>query len=438
MSATAVRLESAAARRSHALLEHLYGSHFLDGFAVELWDELHLDARGPERFVMRLRSPSALRVALTPPLELGPGRAFALGLLEVEGDLEFAVDRTMRALDSLGTLARAGLLALSRTLPAPPPDAEEATARHGRSHTPGRDAESVRRHYDLPPNFFRTFLDPELVYSCAYFAEGHETLAAAQSAKLDHILRKLRIRPGDRLLDVGCGWGALVIRAAERFGALATGITLSPVQRDEALQRIRARGLTERASVELLDYRALGSRLFDRIASVGMIEHVGRERYREYFRALWKALRPGGLLLNHGIVDQSPGRRGVRASGFIDQYVFPDGDLVSIGARLSEAERIGFEVRDVENLREHYARTLRAWYANLECNRETALALVGERLVRIWRLYLAGSAQGFASGRLGIVQCLLAKADPVGRVEVPPTRADLYRASASQGDDSTT
>jgi cyclopropane-fatty-acyl-phospholipid synthase len=233
------------------------------------------------------------------------------------------------------------------------------------------------------------------------------------------------LQPGERLLDIGCGWGALVIRAAQRFGAQALGITLSQAQYDEAQRRIAEAGVADRVRVELRDYRELRGETFDKVVSVGMVEHVGRERLDTYFRAAYDALRDGGLFLNHGIAQQSRDGRGYRVGGFMARYVFPDGDLIGIDAALRGAERAGFEIRDVENLREHYARTLRAWYANLEAHRDRVIAATDERTFRIWRIYLAGSARNFWRGQMGLFQTLLAK--NLGRPgQIPATRRDLY------------
>ena len=265
-----------------------------------------------------------------------------------------------------------------------------------------------------------------MIYSCAYWDDGVDSLDAAQLAKLDYTLRKVRLRAGERLLDIGCGWGALVIRAAQ-MEAEALGITLSRPQYEEAQRRIAAANVRNRARVELRDYRDLRGERFDKIVSVGMFEHVGRAWFSEYFRAAYEALRPGGLFLNHSIADQSPGRRRVGPErGFLGHFVFPDGELVAVADALRAAEATGFEVRDVENLREHYTRTLRAWLANLERNRGAAIAAGGEASYRLWRLYLAGSAQGFSVGRIAVFQSLLARPQSDGRVDLPETRRDLY------------
>jgi cyclopropane-fatty-acyl-phospholipid synthase len=413
---------------SVAALRALFGKAFLRDFGVALWDATRLRAAGSERFVLRINDPGALRVALSPPIDLGAGRAFAAGLIEIDGDVESAVDRLYRtSRDGPSPFEKLRVTRYLRRLPKSPLPALREAALHGRIHSRERDREAIGFHYDQPADFYRSFLDRELVYSCAYFDDGVETLDAAQSAKLDYVLQKVRLRAGERLLDIGCGWGALVVRAAERFGAKVLGVTLSHPQYEETQRRIAAALVGDRAHVELLDYRELGGERFDKIVSVGMFEHVGRSRLPEYFRAAFQALRPGGLFLNHGIALQGARRARGNATGFIERFVFPDGELVPISDALHIAEQAGFEVRDVENLREHYVRTLRAWVANLERNRDAAVAAGGIQSYRTWRLYMAGSAQGFASGRMGIFQALLARPGAAGEVDLPATRRDLYR-----------
>jgi cyclopropane-fatty-acyl-phospholipid synthase len=414
---------------STAALRTLFGQSFLHDFGVALWDGTRLRAQGAERFVLCVNAPSALRVALSPPIDLGAGRAFAAGLIDIEGDVEYAIDTLYRASrDGTSPFDKLRVTQHVRRLPknALPPLREAAL--HGRVHSQERDREAIGFHYDQPVDFYRAFLDRELVYSCAYYDDGVETLDAAQSAKLDYILRKIRLREGERLLDIGCGWGALVVRAAQRFGARVLGVTLSRPQQEEAQRRIVAALLGDRARVELRDYRELGGERFDKIVSVGMFEHVGRSRLPQYFRAAFEALRPGGLFLNHGIAKQDARHAGGKATGFIERFVFPDGELVPISDALHVAEQAGFEVRDVENLREHYMRTLRAWVSNLERNRDAAIAAGGMQSYRTWRLYMAGSTQGFASGRMGIFQALLARPAQGGDVDLPLTRRDLYRS----------
>jgi len=407
-----------------ALLHAIFGREYARRFAVALWDGTREEAREREEFTLCVNEPGALRAAFSPPADLNAGRAFAAGLIDVRGDLESAVDALYRAGETTTPARALDVIRLTRRLPKPDlPQLREASM-HGAQHSLARDRQAIGFHYDLPVEFFASFLDSSLTYSCAYYADGVDSLEAAQRAKIDYVLRKLRLRAGERLLDIGCGWGGLVVRAAE-LGATVLGITLSAGQCGEARRRIAAAGLEGRARVELRDYRELGGERFEKIVSVGMCEHVGGSRIDEYFRAAFDALEPGGLFLNHGIANQAGGSG--KASGFIERFIFPDGELLSISRTLRSAEAQGFEVRDVENLREHYARTLRAWVANLERGREAAIAAASEPVYRAWRLYMAGSAQGFRSGRMGLFQSLLARRDAAGAARVPATRSDLYR-----------
>jgi len=261
----------------------------------------------------------------------------------------------------------------------------------------------VRFHYNVGNAFYALWLDARMVYSCAYFAHGDDDLDRAQESKLDLICRKLRLRPGDRLLDIGCGWGGLIMHAAKRYGVFALGITLSDAQAELARERIAEAGLSDRCQVELRDYRALPREgQFDKISSVGMVEHVGRKKLDEYFVSAYGALRPGGLFLNHGIVSIAASRpeslrsraeaRIWKRGEFIDRYVFPDGELLPAATVIASAERSGFELRDVESLREHYTLTLRHWVRRLEEHHDEAAALVGEETYRVWRLYMSASA----------------------------------------------
>jgi cyclopropane-fatty-acyl-phospholipid synthase len=327
--------------------------------------------------------------------------------------------------------------------------AEHVVDTIGRRHEAPRDRAAIRFHYDVGNDFYALWLDERMVYSCAYFpadaaratvAEVDAALEEAQRAKLDLICRKLRLRPGDRFLDVGCGWGALVMHAAEHYGVTALGITLSDAQASLARQRIAAAGLGARCRVEIRDYRQLPPEArFDRIASVGMVEHVGADMLPVYFSALHEALVPGGLLLNHGIVSVEDARAPSlaqrieavlwRRDAFIDQYVFPDGKLEPLRSVIGGAEGAGFETRDLESLREHYVLTLRAWVARLARNAERAVALTDERTYRIWRLYMIASAHGFSVGRINVVQALFSKRDSEGRSGVPLRRDYMLNAN---------
>jgi len=379
------------------------------------------------------------------PSELRLGEAYVAGAFDIEGDMEEAAKLApiVRArLGHPGALFRVmlALLALPReatTRRSGSRTVHVGAARFTGRHSVRRDAMAVRSHYDVGNDFYRLWLDRRLVYSCAYFPTGAETLDAAQEAKLDHICRKLRLREGERLLDIGCGWGGLVMHAAARYGVSAVGVTVSPAQAALARDRIRALGLGARVRVDVRDYRDLaGEEPFDKIVSVGMVEHVGRSQLPVYFATAFELLRPGGLFLNHGIVEAERyqrrrardivGRRVWRQGAFIDRYVFPDGELVPLGTMTSTAEAAGFETRDAEALREHYARTLRLWTARLEEEWERAVGLVGLATARTWRLYMTASAHAFASARLNLVQLLLGRPDRAGHVNIPATRVDLY------------
>lgn len=436
MPAAAERFASADphARIAAAVLRAVFGERYARDFNIAMWEGTYVAATGEPRFTLRVNSPAALRSAFTPPIDLNAGRTFAAGLLDVDGDIEAAVDELydLAQRPSAGKLAQ--LILLLRRLPRPQlPPLREARLR-GKRHSLARDRAAIGFHYDQPVEFYAAFLDRDLVYSCAYFDEGVTDLNAAQRAKIDHALRKLRLRSGERLLDIGCGWGALAVRAAQEYGAQVLGVTLSERQTREAARRIAQAGLNHRARVELLDYRQMPSDtgLFDKIVSIGMFEHVGRDRLAEYFETAYRLLKPGGLFLNHGIAIHERNARGGKVSGFMGRFIFPDGELVLVSDSLQFAERAGFEVRDIENLREHYLLTLRHWVKNLETNRAQAVAAAGEQSYRAWRLYMAGSAQGFKTSRVGVYQALLAKPAENGAVNLPATRRDLYSAGTSR------
>jgi len=419
--------DAAAAALTRDLLEDLLPDDEPRDFAVRLWDgsSLEPDVGRAARFTIVLARPGALKAMFVPPTELALGEAFVHGDFDVEGDLEGVFGLADRLLGrERGVLERARLAARLLALPVPSRERAAAAAQpDGPLHSPERDREAVTYHYDRSPGFFAAFLDRRLVYSCAYFEDAEDDLDAAQERKLDLLCRKLRLRPGERLLDVGCGFGALALHAAERHGAEVLGITLSEPQAEVARERVAAAGLEGRCRIEVRDYRELdGRETFDKIVSVGMFEHVGEALLPEYFRIAHRLLRPRGVFLNHGIARAGPA---VRTSEFVRRYVFPDGELVPAHVTLQAAEEAGFELRDVEGLREHYALTLRHWVARLEANREAAVTAEDELAYRVWRLYMAGSAHAFATGRLSVFQALLAKpAD--GDAALPLTRADWY------------
>jgi cyclopropane-fatty-acyl-phospholipid synthase len=362
-----------------------------------------------------LRNPNALRRMITAPGELGLGRAYVAGDLDVEGDL-FAVLSLHKRLDGLqlkpmqfaSLLKLAGFGAL-RPLPPPP---EEARLR-GRRHTRARDAAAISYHYDMSNAFYALLLGPAMTYSCAVWSSPDVGLQAAQEAKLELVCRKLALEPGMRLLDVGCGWGSMVLYAAREYGVRAVGVTLSREQAELGAKRVAEAGLSDLVEVRYQDYRDVRDGPYDAISSIGMFEHVGLSQLETYFEGLLRLLRPEGRLLNHGI-SRAPGYRGRPrpwARGFIDSYVFPDGELHEIGSVVSTIQERGFEVRHVESLREHYPLTLRAWLANLESNWTEVVALVGEARARVWRLYVAASAARFEDNAVQVHQVLAVKPD---------------------------
>jgi cyclopropane-fatty-acyl-phospholipid synthase len=360
--------------------------------------------------------------------DLSIGEAYIYGDFDIEGDFEssFVLEEYFNGL----RLAAADGLSCARQLRKLPSDDRPTPEKRlasltGPLHSPERDREAVRYHYDVSNDFYALWLDRRMVYSTAYFRDPGETLDAAQERKLEYICRKLRLRPGERLLDIGCGWGGLLIHAAKTRGVEAFGITLSTPQAELARDRIRKEGLSDRCRVEVRDYRELDDpNGFDKIASIGMFEHVGKTRLEEYFGHARRLLRPGGVFLNHGIAANA--NQPIHSGPFFaDHYVFPDGDLVPIHITLHAAERSGFEVRDVESLREHYLLTLRHWVRRLEARYEEARLATDEVICRVFRLYLYGAAYRFRVGATNVYQSLLVRPE-AGRSGFPLTREDWY------------
>jgi cyclopropane-fatty-acyl-phospholipid synthase len=403
--------------------------------AVEAYDGSRagpIDA--PARIVVR--SPDALARIVRAPGELGLGRAYVSGELDVGGDLFLALAALRERLPNVAVtpsawLALARLVGPRALRPLPPPPEEARLS--GRRHSRERDARAIAHHYDVSNRFYRLVLGPSMTYSCAVWTSPEVSLEAAQEAKHELICRKLGLRPGMRLLDVGCGWGALAMHAAREHGVQAVGITLSRRQVEWASKAVAEAGLADRVEIRLQDYRDVEDGPFDAISSVGMFEHVGAANLGRYFERLEALLRPGGRLLNHGIA--RPAARGGRSRGgipvtparlrrrsFVERYVFPDGELHELGAVISVMQGRGFEVRHVESLREHYALTLRAWVANLEAAWDEAVAEVGPARARIWRLFMAASALNFEAGRTQVHQVLAVKpADGDSRMPLRPT-----------------
>lgn len=424
------------ARIVRAVLDKLAGGR--RDFAIRLWND---DVLPPETgdaaaFTIVLTHPGALRRMFLPPGELTLGEAFLRRDFDIEGDMVRAMGLAARvvALTTADWLALARMvLSLPRTATPGNTHGRQAARLSGVRHSIERDRAAVTYHYDVGNDFYRLFLGQWMAYSCAYFQTPDATLDEAQAAKMALICRKLRLQPGERLLDIGCGWGGLVVYAAQHYGVEAVGINLSQPQVDFANEWIARAGVADRARAELVDYRDLDpAQPFDKVVSVGMFEHVGRSRMAAYFRAAYAVLRPGGLFLNHGISAQyvEPtwlAKRLFQAGQFSEHYVFPDGELVPISEAMTVAEAEGFEPRDLESLREHYALTLRHWVKHLEAKRDEAIRVTDERTYRVWRLYMASAAVGFDIGSTNVFQMLLSRSRD-SRAELPLTRADLYAA----------
>jgi cyclopropane-fatty-acyl-phospholipid synthase len=385
---------------------------------IVLWNGQQLDfSQEVPRVTIRVPSPSALRYLLSPSL-YNLGSAYVEGAIEVSGRANDMI-AVVNALARAGMHRQRGLAArIIRLL--------------GSRHTRKQDAEAIQYHYDVSNDFYRAWLDPSMVYSCAYFETGAEDLATAQRKKIDHILAKIDLRPGQTLLDIGCGWGALVIRAAERFGARCVGVTLSENQALLARERVERAGLSHLVEIRLQDYRDVAGH-FDRITSVGMFEHVGVAQLPAYFRRINELLAPNGVAMNHGLTSTDVQHRGTPYGGgrFIHRYVFPHGELAHLGTVIRCMQEGGLEVRDVENLRRHYARTCAIWTENFEANAERIRQLTDPKRFRIWHVYLAGCTYAFEHDWISVYQVVCGKAglDPAA---IPWSRRYMYAAPAGR------
>ena len=376
-------------------------------FALRFWDGSELASTAPEGPVFTVRSPAAGAHLLRAPGQLGLGRAYAAGELEADD-----LDRVIGLLDTfkappIDTKTRLRLtLAAARAcgVIAPPPIPASELRPRGRRHSRERDARAVRHHYDVSNEFFALFLDESMTYSCALFSRGARTLEEAQAAKRELVCTKLALKEGERVLDVGCGWGSFVLHAATNHGVRAVGITLSPAQAELARQRLAEAGLEDRVEIRVADYRELGGEHYDAIASIGMVEHVGSNQIDVYAAQLAAMLEPGGRLLNHGIARLRHGE--AEAGPFSERYVFPDAAPLHVSRVILALERAGIVPEHVEGLAEDYAETLSHWIERLDANREQAELLAGPERVRVWRLYLRAARNGFRTGFTSIFQVL--------------------------------
>ncbi|MEV6018872.1 MULTISPECIES: cyclopropane-fatty-acyl-phospholipid synthase family protein [unclassified Streptomyces] len=425
-----------AAPRLRRLVEQLLGAPL--PLRVRAWDGS--EAGPPSAPALVVRNRRALRRLLWKPGDLGLARAWVSGDLTVEGDLYTALALLSglvweRGPDARGLGAalrdpevRAAVRGLVRMAgpPLPPAPPAEEVRRRRHLHTRRTDRRAISHHYDVGNDFYEIVLGPSMVYSCAYWEDG-STLEEAQRAKLELVCRKLDLKPGQRLLDVGCGWGSMAVHAARDHGANVVGVTLSQEQAAFARKRVADEGLTDRVEIRVQDYRDVTDGPYDAISSIGMAEHVGAERYLEYAEVLGSLLAPGGRLLNHQIA-RRPERdeSSYSVNEFIDAYVFPDGELAPVGTTVTQLERAGFEVRDVEALREHYGLTLRRWVANLEAGWSRAVRLTGAGRARVWRLYMAASAVAFEANEIGVNQILAVKTPGATGASGMPLRARTW------------
>ncbi|MCK8434096.1 class I SAM-dependent methyltransferase [Streptomyces sp. D2-8] len=420
-----------AATRLQGLFTQLLGAPL--PVRIRAWDGSQAGPPGAPTLVVRNRR--ALRRLLWKPGELGLARAWVAGDLDIEGDLYATLDLLAGLIWERGedarTLAQAlrdpevraavrGLVRLAGPPLPPAPPREEARSPRRHLHTKRTDRRAISHHYDVGNDFYEIVLGPSMVYSCAYWPTPDSTLEQAQRDKLELVCRKLGLSPGRRLLDVGCGWGSMAIHAAREHGVSVVGVTLSQEQAAYARKRVADEGLTDKVEIRVQDYRDVRDGPYDAISSIGMAEHVGGERYLEYAADLYNLLKPGGRLLNHQIA-RRPQRDEMTYSvdAFIDSYVFPDGELQPIGSTVDRLERAGFEVRDVEAIREHYALTLRQWVARLEADWQRAVQLTSPGRARIWRLYMAASALAFERNRIGVNQVLAVRTPLSGASDLP-------------------
>ena len=429
MSAPAIKVADGAVQTTLSLLEELFRGITVPEIAVRLWDGTVFRSGSPgfTRCTLVLQHPGSLRAMFLPPTELNLAEAYLYDDYDIEGEitaltplLKHILEKPKGKLDSLRLGAR--LLSLPNT--ARPRSGATAANLHGSPHTKERDRAATNFHYERPMEFFALWLDPGMAYSCGYVIEPDDDLETAQQQKLEYLCRKLRLKAGERLLDIGCGWGGLLIYAAQHYGVRADGITLSPKQAEWARECIRKAGLEESCDVMIRDYREIAPEGYDKVVSVSVAEHIGEPLMKTYFQAAWEALRPGGVFLNHGIGIHSTAP--IVGREFIHRYVFPDGEPLPIATTLQAAESVGFQVRDVENLGDHYVYTLRHWLRRYEERAQEVKQVVDEITYRSWRIYLAIALSEFEVGTGQLYQTLLLKRPEPRRSGMPLTRLDWY------------
>jgi cyclopropane-fatty-acyl-phospholipid synthase len=378
---------------------------------IVLWDGTRIGSVGTPQVKLSLKSQMAA-LALSRPTLGKLARAYVRGTIDIEGDARQTLALGEKLVADTSATYKKRLDFLKRW-----------------RHTKPADRQSIQSHYDVGNEFYGLWLDRQRVYSCGYFKKDSDTLDKAQEQKLDHICKKLVLKPGEKMLDIGCGWGALITWAAKHYGVEALGITLSEQQHAYAKEKIKRLGLEDTCRVELLDYRDLSYEgYFDKVSSVGMFEHVGKGNLSIYFEKIYSLLKPGGLVMNHGITTNSTNDHalGSDIGNFVDEYVFPGGELVHVSTVLKEVAQSGIEVWDAESLRPHYAKTLWYWVDRLEKNESEAKSIIGEERYRIWRIYMAGSAHAFERGWISIFQILGTKPLGSGKVSYPLTRQHIY------------
>ncbi len=413
------------------LLEVLFKPAHLEGINVRLWDGSLWPGDGERNTTLVLKHPGALRAMLLPGTELGMAEAYLFDDIDIEGNIEAIFDLADCLAQSVGSLINKNDVdRLLNQLPVPPlqPKTQRGPAKlNGKPYSIARDYLAVSHDSNVSDDVYVRWLDPNMAYFCGYFLNEDDAFEKIQFEKLNTICKKLQLRPGQRLLDIGSGWGGLVICAAQNYGVDATGITLSQSQADHANHRVAELGLSDRCRVIVQDYRETPeARPYDRLVSVGMFEDVREALLNQYFQKAYRLLKPQGVFLNHGIATTQTNRQNI-SSPFPEQYVFPDGEFVPIHVILKTAEDAGFETRDVESLREPYILSLRQWVGCLEKNHERALHYVDEHTYRVWRVYMSSSIHGFIKRRLNVYQSLFVRSGEDGCIRLPLTRMDWHK-----------